>query len=205
MPQIKPDELELVLQSLRRGCSVAETLVAFGEPILTADGTSYVARACGAERPDGLWEGWVEFTSGGSAVVRTGRETTQPNRQDLLYWATGLTPVYLEGSLHRALTPVIKRPAAPMPPPAFDAPAPATVPPPGTTSSILNPFSVFRKGEPLLRRQLGAFSKWHLLNIISDHGLSGESTSRLELLDESVLIELIIAGVKLRAETPAPR
>ena len=40
------------------------------------------------------------------AAVRSGRETTQPNRQDTAYWATGLTPVYLEGALGRALNPL---------------------------------------------------------------------------------------------------
>ena len=35
--------------------------------------------------------------------VQSPRETTQPNLTDLNYWATGLTPVYLEGALARAL------------------------------------------------------------------------------------------------------
>lgn len=53
---------------------------------------------------DGLWEGWVEFEPvHGGPSVSTGRETTQPNRKDTVYWATGLTPVYLEGALIRAL------------------------------------------------------------------------------------------------------
>ena len=38
-------------------------------------------------------------------AVRSGRETTQPNLTDLEYWAQGLTPVYLEGALRRALEP----------------------------------------------------------------------------------------------------
>ena len=33
----------------------------------------------------------------------TDRETTQPNLRALEYWATGLTPAYLEGALDRAL------------------------------------------------------------------------------------------------------
>jgi hypothetical protein len=50
----------------------------------------------------GLWQGWIEFLPADGAPVRSPRETTQPNRKDAIYWATGLTPVYLEGSLRRA-------------------------------------------------------------------------------------------------------
>jgi hypothetical protein len=43
--------------------------------------------------------------------MRTPRETEQPNREDLAYWATGLTQVYLEGALTRALTASSESPA----------------------------------------------------------------------------------------------
>ena len=77
----------------------------FTEPVV-ADGIAYTARACGAPMADGSWEGWLEFTPlDGDPVLRSSRETTQPNRGDAIYWATGLTPVYLEGALQRALQP----------------------------------------------------------------------------------------------------
>ena len=207
MPEIKGRELELVLQRTGGGAAVAEVLVEFAEPVSTPTGSSYLARACGAERPDGRWHGWLEFTSTGTGeVIRSGRETTQPNRQDVLYWATGLSPVYLEGSLHRALTPVARSSSEPPPPPAFDAPAPAAAPESSATPSILNPFSVYRKGEPLLRRQLGAFSRWHLVNIIRAHGLDDDGESgAFDLLDDAELIEMIVAGVRARADTAASR
>src|SRR2546425_4109185 len=44
--------------------------------------------------------------------VRTAPETTQPNRTCTVYWSTGLTPVYLEGALERALSRVGVRSAA---------------------------------------------------------------------------------------------
>ena len=70
------------------------------------DGTEYKAQACGAELPGGLWEGWVEFVPlHRGQAVRTPRETTQPNRADLEYWAQGLAVVYLQGALARAETP----------------------------------------------------------------------------------------------------
>ena len=57
----------------------------------------------GAEPEDSQWEGWIRFQpSGGGKALTTDRETTQPNRQDLAYWAKGLTYFYLEGALARA-------------------------------------------------------------------------------------------------------
>ena len=88
---------------------MAEILVQFDEVLRTSDGAEFVARACGAPMENGLWEGWVEFlTTDGGEPLRTGRETTQPNRTDVQYWATGLTPVYLEGALDRALERLVR-------------------------------------------------------------------------------------------------
>src|SRR5262245_58882209 len=78
-------------------------------PLALPDGRIFTAQACGREREGGLWEGWLEFVPhDGSAVLRSQRETTQPNLVDLEYWATGLTPIYLQGALERTLTPLKK-------------------------------------------------------------------------------------------------
>ena len=69
-----------------------------------ADGTLYTVRICGEQREDGTWVAWLEFLPVGQSkgTLRTGRETSQPNRAAVEYWATGLEPVYLEGALERA-------------------------------------------------------------------------------------------------------
>ena len=175
---------------------MAEVLVSFND-LFIANGVTYRARACGREMPDGRWEGWIEFEAADGTTVRSGRETTQPNRTDTAYWATGLTPVYLEGALERALNP----PAPPAPPvreePAFDGPLPTGADPSGTNgTSVLNPFSVYRKGEELLRRQLNALASWHLVNIIEAYGLSDQPNSSLTQLTSAELIELIVEGVR---------
>lgn len=79
-------------------------LVKFDEPIRDVDGATYFAQAAGRKREDGLWEGWVEFTrmSEDGPSFASGRETTQPNRADLEYWAQGLSQVYLQGAIARA-------------------------------------------------------------------------------------------------------
>jgi hypothetical protein len=81
-----------------------EVLLEFSAPVAGPEGRLYDARAVGAEMDDGLWHGWIEFSSADvSEILATDRETTQPNRTDAVYWATGLTPIYLEGALTRAL------------------------------------------------------------------------------------------------------
>ena len=68
------------------------------------DGKPYRAQVCGG--PNGhIWEGWIEFSAeDGSDVRRTSRETTQPDRDALVYWAEGLSGTYLEGAMARTLT-----------------------------------------------------------------------------------------------------
>lgn len=186
---------------------MAEVLVQFSDPVAAPEGSLYIARACGGIMPDGMWQGWIEFlpvTEG--APLRTGRETTQPNHTDLMYWASGLTAVYLEGALERALKPLTRPPEPHIPPPVFDGPLPlddeaaqAAAPP----DSILNPFSVYRKGEGLLRSQLAALSSWHLVNIIRDYELSDLSAGALNQLPASALIEIIVAAVREAEPTRA--
>jgi len=162
---------------------VAETLLQFQEHVI-ADGTVYEARACGAPMPGGTWQGWIEFIPlNGGQPVRSPRETTQPNRADTVYWATGLTPVYLEGALRRALEPPLVVSVPPTQPAVFDGPAPSTVVSSAdmVPTSVLDPFSVYEKGEALLRRQLAALSAWHLVNIALEYELTdldGTSTPK---------------------------
>jgi hypothetical protein len=177
---------------------MAEVLVRFTEDIVAPDGTPYRAQACGAETAKGMWQGWIEFTPpNGEPVLRSPRETTQPNRQDTVYWATGLTAVYLEGALARALTPPHATPAAEtIEPSVYDGPAPAFATEEPPASGVLDPFSVYRKGEALLRGQLAAMSSWHLVNIIRAYGLSEQSPDALGRLNQAELLELIVAAVK---------
>jgi hypothetical protein len=186
---------------------MAEVLVEFSEPVTAKDGRVFHARACGSEMDPHLWQGWLEFVPvDGGAAIRSGRETTQPNRQDTEYWATGLTPIYLEGALERALNPLSRIPPPSPPTPIFSAPAPDYEERPAPPhESVLNPFSVYRNGESHLRSQLSALSGWHLVNIIQAYGLSEQLTATLESTPAPVLVELIIAAVRERATTPANR
>lgn len=82
---------------------MAEELLEYENTVEDPEGGSWVARVLGAERSDGTWVGWIRFRDqSGQGPLETDRETTQPNRDDLLYWARGLTYFYLEGAMARA-------------------------------------------------------------------------------------------------------
>jgi hypothetical protein len=81
-----------------------DVLLEYSTRIRGEDGSVYLVRACGSERPGGTWQGWLEFVPEGrdGATLATGEETSQPNRDAVAYWASGLEPVYLAGALARA-------------------------------------------------------------------------------------------------------
>jgi hypothetical protein len=185
---------------------MAETLLQYQKPVVAPDGTAYEARACGGPMSGGTWQGWIEFAPvGGGPPVRSRRETTQPNRTDTEYWATGLTHVYLEGALRRALDVPIAVIEAPAQPSIFPGPAPYPAPLITPVESVLNPFSVYDKGEALLRKQLGVLASWHLVNIIAAYELSDLDTATLNRRPAADLIEIIVAGVRRDVDFAARR
>lgn len=171
---------------------MAEVLVEFESEFKSSEGKLYEAQACGRGRTDGLWEGWLEFRPmDGGEPIRTGRETTQPKRDDVLYWATGLTTTYIEGALDRVLKP------APAPRrhetnarPAFDAPAePRNVPRPNA-NAVLDPFRAYAAGEHVLRGQLNALNDGQLRTIIRAYGIAEPETADVAARQE--LVSLIM-------------
>jgi len=81
-----------------------ELIHEFKNHVESRDGVRYSVVVYGERRADGNWEGWLEFCPENALVgIRTGRETTQPHRSALAYWASGLEPIYLEGAFDRAL------------------------------------------------------------------------------------------------------
>jgi hypothetical protein len=69
-------------------------------------GQWYRPRAYGHPKGDGTWDGWVAFFTldHTSAIAPPTPETAQSTLEALEVWAAGLTPVYLEGALARALS-----------------------------------------------------------------------------------------------------
>ena len=69
-------------------------------------GSAYAVTAYGEPTTNGTWAGWLEFhpIDKTKPVMCTERETTQPDRSALEYWASGLEPLYFEGAFARART-----------------------------------------------------------------------------------------------------
>jgi len=82
---------------------MAELIQEYAARFRDDDGTLYVVSAHGEERSDGTWAGWLEFVPalGDGTSLTTGQETSQPNRDALVYWASGLEPIYFEGAFTR--------------------------------------------------------------------------------------------------------
>jgi hypothetical protein len=172
---------------------MAEVLVRFSHPI--RDGAErFRAQACGAPMSDGRWAAWVEFIPlEGGRPLRSPRETIQPNWTDAQYWATGLTPVYLEGALRRAQNPLVRE-TIEIAEPVFSVPAHEADDQSPPAEAVLDPLSIYEKSERLLRQQLRALSSRHLVNIIRAYGLSQESAAALRELSAPALIGRIVAG-----------
>jgi hypothetical protein len=177
---------------------MAEVMVAFEDPVRDALG-EYQARAVGRSAEDGMWEGWIEFVpvDGSSEVLVTGVESRQPEKEHLTYWATGLTPVFLEGALHRARTPMTVRVKA-VEVPYSNAPAVrdvtvARVMPPGP-EPVLDPFDIGSRNVDQLRQELGALNRPRLLNIIAAYDLNPAGKD-IDWMSDAQLAHFIVVAV----------
>ena len=91
--------------TMQQAISVGEAVLLheFRDALMATDGRAYVVRVFGQPRADGTWVGWLTFVDPERGTVRrTPRETTQSNREQAAYWATGLGQSYLEGAFRRA-------------------------------------------------------------------------------------------------------
>lgn len=188
---------------------MAESLIQYDNAAVH-DGQTYNALVCGRPAPgdDEMWEGWIEFAPvGGGEVLRTPRETKQPNLPDLEYWAGGLTGTYLEGALRRALDPETPdlRPPTTDARPTYDGPAgahahsgPARSAHAGKAGAVLDPFQVYHQGEDILAEELSALDEGHLRNIVRAYDLADEADLDLNSMHRVGLAEMIVAEVRKR-------
>ena len=103
--RVAAERLSRRIADVKADSIAAERLYVSPHRIKGMDGTEYTIAVYGMPRFDGTWIGWLEFAAvDGTSVLRTERETTQSTREGLLYWASGLEPVYFQGAFERALT-----------------------------------------------------------------------------------------------------
>jgi hypothetical protein len=181
---------------------MAAVVAVLSAPLALQNGRVYTAQACGRQRDDGRWEGWLEFVPDDTSVVlRTERETTQRNLPDLEHWASTLTPVYVQGALERALTPPPALVEQSEVPAVYDEPAPgrAVVPPitAAEREAILDPFAEFTRSEEDFARHLAMLSPQHLREVIIENNLA-DSTVDLDAFTVPELVGWIIGAVRWR-------
>lgn len=177
---------------------MAEVFVRFDTVLTAPDGRRFAPQACG-RLAGNVWEGWIELVPlDGGTPLRTTRETEQPSRDTLMYWAEGLTSVYLDGALSRALreSPIVEQPKRLES--YFEGPAQSGVRPGGVPSRsvhpVLDPFSVAQQGEDILVRELSALDTAHIRDIVLAYGLSPSDRARAATREQ--LTAVIIAAVR---------
>jgi hypothetical protein len=193
--------------------SSSVVLMKYDTLVIAPDGSAYTVRACGRYVDRERWEGWLEFLflpDAGGPVLRSRRETTQPDLAALRYWASGLSEVYLAGALERTLRPrravdqsaVVPAYAGPAPEPPNSAPPEVVAAAP---RAVLDPYAVYAQGEVVLRQELAALDSRHLVNILLAYGLTRADPLVLRQLSPATLSELIVAAVRERSEQRSGR
>ena len=177
---------------------MAELLRSFDEPITHSEGVFY-ARVAGRYAEDGMWEGWLEFvpaSPGHPEAVVSPVESRQPALEHLRYWAEGLTVVYAEGALDRALNPIVVRSRV-AEAPLSDRPAKRIVTTPERRlgpEAVLDPFEIGGRNLEILRQELHALDRARLLNIIEAYRLN-PTREDLTAMTDSQLITFIVVAV----------
>lgn len=180
---------------------MAELLVSYDTPVIHKTGRYHV-RGVGRQAEDRMWDGWFEFEpldDDAAPVVIGPVESRQPEYHDLLYWATGITPVFLEGALHRALHPLTVQVRVDDPP-VSNAPAPRLHHARAGSAkpeAILDPFEIGERSLDILRQELGALNRPRLLNIIAAYDLdpAGED---LSWMTDAQLVTFIVTATEVQ-------
>lgn len=183
--------------------AMPDVLVQFDEPQAALDGTRFVAQVNGRRRPDGLWEGWIEFApcDGGDPVCTSG-DTEQLTRGDLRYWAAHMTRGYLSKALELALSgrrvPSARATGAvllddewPREHAAVEADMLRSAAP------VVDPVEVYRRGgEHALRNELRALNARELGDIILQLGAPEIDVHHSVRTFEDALVERVVARVQ---------
>ena len=146
-----------------------------------------------ANRPDGEWEGWLEYVPlDDTDVLVTRTETTQSNRASLERWADALTETYLQGAFHRGIAatgdPLFARVVARRA--DLAAVTRATV-------ELPDPFQLFELGSERMRARLSALPRSILLAIITAFELNPAGNS-LAWLSDRQLVTFIVTATEVQ-------
>jgi len=161
--------------------------------VIDNDGREFCVSVVGEPRPDGEWEGWLEYVPlDDTDVLVTRTETTQSNRASLERWADALTETYLQGAFHRGIPatgdPLLARVVARRADPAAVTRA---------TVELPDPFQLFELGSERMRARLSALPRSILLAIISAFELNPAGNS-LAWLSDRQLVTFIVTATEVQ-------
>jgi hypothetical protein len=169
---------------------MAEVLADFPYQVVDPRGHEYFVSVAGAQKPDGMWDGWLEFVPlDETEPLVTPKETTQSNRAALQHWAEALEETYVKGAFNRAVSSVD----------ALDRRAfvryEAAARVPLNDVDVPDPFHLIDSGHDVMRHRLNALSRVILLDIIDTFMLNPAGKS-LSWLSDRQLVTFIITSVE---------
>ena len=164
-----------------------EIMIDLERTVLSSDGDEYYGQVAGDQRPDGMWEAWLEFipVDDSLELLRTNVETTQPTREDAIRWSETLTDVYIQGAFARAVR-------------AAEGGVPVTYPTVTAGVAPLDPFDGLQLGKAALRARLRGLTRPELLAVIEKYNLNPGAKDPSRLSD-SQLVTFIVTAAEVQA------
>ena len=164
-----------------------EIMIDLERTVVSPDGDEYYGQVAGDQRPDGMWEAWLEFIPVDDSLqqLRTNAETTQPTREDAIRWSETLTDVYIQGAFARAVR-------------AAEGGGPVTYPSVTAGVAPLDPFEVLQLGKAALRARLHGLTRPDLLAVIEKYNLNPAAKDPSRLSD-SQLVTFIVTAAEVQA------
>ena len=181
---------------------MAELIAHLPFRVVDTQGREFYVSVVGDTRPDGEWEGWLEYVPlDDTDVLVTRIETTQPNRATLERWADGLTTFYVEGAFSRAVPDTSDR----LRPRIVATRAEAVAAAVRAMVDLPDPFELYTLGPDRMRARLSALPRVTLLEIITAFELNPAGKSLAWLSDHQLVTFIVTATeVQIRQGRRAP-
>jgi hypothetical protein len=179
---------------------MSEVIAELPDRILDSAGREFDVAVVGDQRPNGEWEGWLEFVplDERDDVLLTPTETTQPNRGALEHWAGALRETYVQGAFRRAVSASTGTLS-----PRVAAQRLARSSTPLNDVDLPDPFKLADSGPDDMRARLDAVSRPVLQNIIDSFGLNPAGKD-LSGLSERQLVTFIMTAVEAQIAMGRP-
>lgn len=167
--------------------------------VIGPTGAEYYASVAAEQRPDGIWEAWLEYVpTDESEPLVTPTETTQSSRADVVLWAESLTGTYVEGAFERAAIAAIETPTRVIARRAVVDSAKDAAVAAALQSQLPDPFALYVGGVTGMRARLAVLPRSMLLDIIETFGLNPAGKS-LSWLSNAQLVTFIVTAVEVQS------